>query len=299
MSTTLEEDGPASRDVTVAVLGAGTMGAPMARNLLSAGYPVSVWNRSAERAAPLADHGATVCATVAEAAAGATHLLTTLWDVDSVTACAREALAAMPAGAVWLQASTVGIDGSRALAALAAEHGVGFFDIPVLGTKGPAEQGTLVVLASGDPALRPRVDPLLDAVGARTIWVDGAVGASKLKLVVNAWVLALIEGVAESVALAERLGIDPGLFLDAIKDAPTGSPYAQLKGTAMLARDFSPAFSLAGALKDARLVLDAAGAAGLEMAVTSAVRGQLEKAVAAGHGHEDMAAVYLATEREG
>lgn len=286
-----------SEDVTVAVLGTGTMGAPMARNLLAAGHAVKVWNRSAERAAPLADDGATVCATPAQAAAGATHLLTTLWDLDSVVGPAREALPELPAGAVWLQASTVGLDGSRVLAALAADHGVAFVDVPVIGTKAPAEKGTLVVLATGEPDVRGRVAPVLDAVGARTIWVDGELGASKLKLVVNAWVLALIEGIAESVALVERFGLDPQLFLDAIKGGPTDTLYAQLKGATMIARDFPPSFSLAGALKDAELVLDAAGAAGVDMVVTQAVRDQLSRTVAAGHGDEDMAAIVRAHDR--
>jgi len=294
MSDDLQLVDPSPGNVTVAVLGTGTMGAAMARNLLAAGYATRVWNRTGERAVPLAADGATVCGTAAEAARGATHLLTTLWDLDSVRESAREALPALSAGAVWLQASTVGLDGSRALAALAKQHDVGFVDTPVLGTRAPAEQGTLVVLATGDAALHPAVAPLLEAVGARTIWVDGEVGASRLKLVVNAWVLALIEGIAESVALAERLGIAPQLFLDAINGGPTDTPYAQIKGAAMIARDFPSAFSLAGALKDAGLVLDAAREAGLEMAVTEAVRDQLARAAAAGHGDEDMAAIYRA-----
>ena len=285
---------PTSANLTVAVLGTGTMGAPMARNLLAAGHAVRVWNRNAERAAPLADDGATVWRSPAEAAAGATHLLTMLWDLESVVEVVRDALPALPAGAVWIQATTVGLEGSRALSALAAEHGVRYIDAPVLGTKAPAEQGTLVVLATGDDDVRLQVAPVLDAVGRRTIWVDGELGATKLKLVVNAWVLALIGAIAESVALATRVGVDPGLFLDAIKGGPTDTPYAQIKGAAMMARDFTPAFSLKGALKDAGLVLDAAREAGVEMAVTEAVRGQMSIAVADGHGDQDMAATYWA-----
>jgi 3-hydroxyisobutyrate dehydrogenase len=294
MSIDIRNTAPSASGVTVAVLGTGTMGAAMARNLLAAGHAVRVWNRHAKRAAPLAGDGATVCQTTAEAAAGASHLLTTLWDFESVSLAAREAVPALPAGALWLQASTVGLEGSQALASLAEMHGVDFIDSPVLGTKGPAEQGTLVVLASGDPACRPRADVVFDAVGARTIWVDRKLGASKLKLVVNAWVLAQIEGIAESVQLAERTGIDPELFLDAIAGTPTDSLYAQSKGRVMITRDFRPSFRLAGALKDADLVLDAARTAGVEMVVTTAVRDQLRKVVADGHGDADMAAIFRA-----
>lgn len=294
MSIEVRNTAPSTSDVTVAVIGTGTMGAAMARNLLAAGHTVRVWNRHAQRAAPLAEDGAIVCPSAADAAAGASHLLTTLWDVESVSRAAREALPALPVGAVWLQASTVGLEGSRALASLAMQHRVGFIDSPVLGTKGPAEQGTLVVLASGDPTLRPQADAVFDAIGARTIWVDSELGATKLKLVVNAWVLAQIEGIAESVRLAERTGIDPELFLDAIAGAPTDSLYAQSKGRAMIAGDFRPSFRLAGALKDADLVLEAAHGAGLEMVITTAVRDQLMKVVADGYGDADMAAVFRA-----
>ena len=146
---------PSAEKLTIAVLGTGTMGAAMARNLLAAGYRVRVWNRSSERAAPLAADGASVCANAAQAADGATFLLTTLWDSASVATAARDALPSLAAGGIWLQASTVGLAGARTLAVLAAEHGVDFVDIPVVGTKGPAEQGTLVVLASGEDAPSP------------------------------------------------------------------------------------------------------------------------------------------------
>jgi 3-hydroxyisobutyrate dehydrogenase len=290
---------PSAEKLTIAVLGTGTMGAAMARNLLGAGYRVRVWNRSSERAAPLAADGASVCATPAQAADGATFLLTTLWDSASVAAAASDALPSLAAGGIWLQASTVGLAGARTLAVMAAEHGVNFVDLPVVGTKGPAEQGTLVVLASGEDALRARVAPVLDVIGARTIWVAGDLAASKLKLVVNSWVLALIEGIAESVRLAEHAGIDPQLFLDAIAGGPTDSQYVQIKGKAMIDRQFPPSFRLSGALKDADLILDAAREVGLQMVGASVARDQVQKAVSAGHGDADMAAIYHAEDSPG
>ncbi|MGZ4609919.1 MAG: NAD(P)-dependent oxidoreductase [Actinomycetes bacterium] len=285
---------PSPTGTTVAVLGTGTMGAPIARNLAAAGFTVRAWNRSRAKADPLATDGVTVVDSPGAAAHGADFLITLLFDVDSVLSVAPEALGALPRDGVWLQMSTVGVQGTRRLARLAAEHRVAFVDAPVLGTKTPAEPGTLVVLASGEEALRARCAPVFAAVGERTLWVDGETGASTLKLVVNNWVLALIEGLAESIALAEGGGLDPQLFLDAIKGGPTDTPYAQLKGSMIIDRRFAPSFALSGATKDAGLVLDLAAEAGVDLAVTEAVRRHMARAVEMGHGDEDMAATYYA-----
>jgi 3-hydroxyisobutyrate dehydrogenase len=285
--------------LTIAVLGTGTMGAPIARNLAAAGHDVRVWNRTADRAAPLADDGVTLAATPAEAASGAGVLLTMLYDVESVRSVAPAALAALPDDAVWLQMSTVGPAGTRELAALAAEHHVPFVDAPVVGTKAPAEQGTLVVLAAGPPEAKGVADQVFDVVGSRTVWVDGDVtAASALKLVVNSWVLALLEGVAEAVSLAEGAGLDPQLFFDTIKGGPTDTPYAHAKGAMMAAREFPPSFALSAALKDAGLVLDLAAEVGVDLTVADAVRRHLARAVERGHGDEDMAATYYAHQKE-
>jgi 3-hydroxyisobutyrate dehydrogenase len=282
--------------LSIAVLGAGTMGAPIARNLATAGHDVRVWNRTAARAAPLAADGVTLAASPAEAAAGADVLLTMLYDLEAVRAAAPEALTAVPDGAVWLQMSTVGRAGRRELEALAAEHSVLFVDSPVVGTKGPAEQGTLVVLAAGPPEARKVADQVFDLIGSRTVWVDG--DASALKLVVNSWVLTLVEGVAEAVSLAEGAGLDPQLFLDAIKGGPTDTPYAQAKGAMMLAREFPPAFALSTALKDAGLVLELAAEVDVDLTVNDGVRRHMALAVELGHGDEDVAATYWAHGQE-
>jgi 3-hydroxyisobutyrate dehydrogenase len=169
---------------TVAVLGAGgLMGFAMARNLAREGYAIRAWNRSREKAEPLAQDGAEVADTPAEAAEGAEVILTMLADADTVLdAMDRDdgALAASHAGdAIWLQMSTIGIEGTDRCLALAADRGLGFLDAPVLGTKAPAEQGNLVVLASGPEALRDRVQGLFDVVGARTMWVGEAGAATR------------------------------------------------------------------------------------------------------------------------
>jgi 3-hydroxyisobutyrate dehydrogenase len=223
--------------------------------------------------------------------------VTMLFDLESVAAVAPEALAPLRPDAVWLQMSTVGLAGSEQLAALAEKHGVAYVDAPVVGTKAPAEQGALTVLAAAAPGLRERAQPVFDAVGSRTVWVDAPSGGTRLKLVANTWVLALTEVVAESIALAEGFDLDPQLFLDTIKGGPTDAAYAQLKGSAMIARSFAPSFALDAALKDAGLILEAAEQADLDLAMTEAVRGHLARAADLGHGAEDMAATYYAHQR--
>jgi 3-hydroxyisobutyrate dehydrogenase len=282
---------------TVAVLGAGgLMGFAMARNLAREGYAIRAWNRSREKAEPLAQDGAEVADTPAEAAEGAEVILTMLADADTVLdAMDRDdgALAASHAGdAIWLQMSTIGIEGTDRCLALAADRGLGFLDAPVLGTKAPAEQGNLVVLASGPEALRDRVQGLFDVVGARTMWVGEAGAATRLKLALNTWVLTVLEGTAEVLALAEGLGLDPQLVLDAVKDGPLDIGYMQMKGRAMMARDFEPSFRLRLAAKDAGLVADAVDVHGLDLPLVAAIRDRLEQGIP-DHGEKDMSATYL------
>lgn len=284
---------PETQVPTVALLGTGAMGEGMARNLAAAGLPLRVWNRSPERAAPLRDV-ATVADSVPEAVRGADVVVTMVYDADSVLEVMQDARGALDDGAVWLQQSTVGVQGEQRVAELAGALGVGYLDAPVLGTRKPAADGALVVLASGPEELRTRVAPVLDAIGSRTLWVGEAGAGSRLKLAVNAWVVTVLEGTAESLALTRSLGLDPQLFLDAVSGGAVDSPYVQLKGAAMLSGEVdAPAFTLAGALKDADLILAAAGEAGLELGLLPGARAHLARAVDAGHGGKDMAATWL------
>jgi 3-hydroxyisobutyrate dehydrogenase len=276
----------------VAVLGTGTMGAGMARSLHAAGLPVRAWNRTPERARPLADDGIEVSEDLADAVRGADVVVTMLFDADSVARTVEAAGDALAPGTVWLQTSTVGVAGCDRLARLAADRGLVLVDAPVLGTKGPAEQGALVVLASGPEEARAACSPVLDAIGQRTLWVGPAGAGSRLKLAANAWVLTVVEGIAESLALARELGVDPRLFLEAVRGGAMDAPYVQLKGAAMLDGDFAPAFSLDGAGKDAGLVVEAAESVGLAPGLAGTILERLEQAVAEGYGGEDLSAVF-------
>src|SRR6266568_6909776 len=236
---------------TVTVLGTGIMGAAIARSMIRAGVDVTVWNRSKDKAAPLADDGAHVAGDIAAAVSGGDVVITMVFDLDAVTAVMAEALPAMRPDTVWMQSATVGLDGAAQLAELADQHGVRYVDAPVLGTRQPAEQGQLIVLAAGPTSVRDTIEPVLDAISARTVWISDRPGdGHRLKLVANAWVLTVTVGVAQNIALAKDLGLDPSLFLDVISGGPLDCAYAQLKGRAMIDGDFAPAFPVAGAAKD-------------------------------------------------
>jgi 3-hydroxyisobutyrate dehydrogenase len=275
---------------SVAVLGTGLMGAGMARSLDRAGLDVTVWNRSADKARalelPVADDPAA-------AVRDADVVVTMLFDAESVAEVMAEALPAMRDGAVWLQTSTVGLDGTDRLAALAAEHGVPFVDAPVLGTRQPAENGQLTVLAAGPVDVRDRVAPALAAIGAKTLWVGERPGdGHKLKLAANAWVLTIVAGTAQSVALTEAFGLDPQQFFDLIAGGPLDTAYGKAKGKAMIAGDFTPAFALSGAAKDAGLIRAAAAEAGVATDLVAALETLF---TASGDQDDDMAAVIRAT----
>ncbi|MEO5709736.1 MAG: NAD(P)-dependent oxidoreductase [Nocardioidaceae bacterium] len=279
---------------SVTLLGTGTMGAGMARNIAAAGFPLTVWNRTAAKAEPLAEAGATVATSVADAVRGADVVVTMLFDVESVESALRDARDGLQAGATLVQMSTVGVEGSDRLASLAEELGLVYVDAPVLGTKKPADDGTLVVLASGPEDARATVQPVFDAVGSRTVWVGEAGQGTRLKLVANSWVLTVVEGIAESLTLAKALGVAPEQFLEVVKGGAMDAPYVQLKGKAMLDGDFTPSFGLDGAAKDAGLIVAAARSAGADLAVIEAVEQHFARALEAGHGDLDMAATFLA-----
>ena len=284
----------APRGEVIAVLGAGsTMGFAMSQNMLKAGLRVRAWNRSAEKVQPLADDGAEGCQTPAEAAEGAGLIMTMLADADAVTETIQSVLPQAGSGVAWVQMSTIGEEGIKRCGKLADEHDVAFIDAPVLGTKAPAEQGKLVILASGPQELRERVQPMFDAVGQKTMWIAEDAGAgTRLKLVANSWVLAVTEGAAETIALAEGLDLDPSLLFDALDGGALDLPYLRMKGQAMIERDFEPMFRLELAAKDARLVSESAKRHHLDLPMLSAIAERMTES-AQQHGDKDMAATYL------
>jgi len=288
--------------LTVSVLGTGIMGAAMARNLARAGHTVRAWNRTRAKAEPLAADGAYVADSPAEAVQGADVVLTILYDGPAALDVMREAAPALRSGAAWVQSTTAGIEAIVDLAAFASEHGLVFYDAPVLGTRQPAEAGQLTVLAAGPVGGRALVEPVFEAVGARTVWTgeDGGAGsATRLKLVANSWVLAATAATGEVLALAKALSVDPQHFFDLIAGGPLDMGYLKAKSALILEDRLSPAqFAVTTAAKDARLIVEAGARNGVRLDVAEASAERMERAAAQGHGDEDMAAAYFASFEE-
>jgi 3-hydroxyisobutyrate dehydrogenase len=285
--------------ISVAVLGAGsTMGLGMARNIARAGFRVRGWNRTLEKARPLEEDGVELLGSSHEAAEDANVILTILADADAVIGAIEDAAQSAGSEAIWLQMSTIGEAGTERCSEVAESHGLTLIDAPVLGTKQPAEQGKLVVLASGPEAARERVQPIFEAVGQKTIWVGEAGAGTRLKMVANSWVLTVVEGVAETVALAEGLGLDPNLLLDAIEGGALDLPYLRMKGKAIMERNFEPSFRLALAAKDARLIEESAQRHEIDLPLFSTIRQRLAEG-AKQHGDQDFSATYLTSAPRG
>lgn len=281
----------------IAVLGTGLMGLPMAARLADAGFEVSVWNRTRAKAEPLSERGASIADTPSAAVRDAQICITMLTDADAVAAAMDGpdgALTALSEGAVWVQMSTVGEQGWQQLAGLAERAGVTIVDAPVLGTRKPAEDGTLRILAAGPADAMTRCQPVFDVLGAVLPGLGPAGNGSMLKLAVNSWLLAITDATATAVTLASAFGLDPHLFLNAIEGTASDCAYAHVKGEAMLTQSFAASFSAAAAAKDAHLVADAAARRPVDTAVIDAIAGHFDTVIAGGHGDEDMAAVVRA-----
>jgi 3-hydroxyisobutyrate dehydrogenase len=281
--------------VRVTVLGTGAMGAGVAQSLLREGHDVTVWNRSRERAEPLAEHGATVADDAGSAVAEAEVVLLTLFDADAVVDVLEQAAGDAPTDAVWVQASTVGVEGSDTVVQIAAKYGITLVEAMMLGTKTPAEQGKLTMLAAGPAATLDAIDPVLDAIGAKTVRAGDRVGeGTALKLAANAWIASITAATGQSLAIAQGLGIDPALFLQAIEGSASDSAYAHTKGASMMAGEFPAQFALDGLRKDISLITDAARANGVSTTLLDALGRVYADASAAGHGKDDIAAVSTA-----
>lgn len=287
----------------LAFLGTGVMGRPMAAQLSDAGFTVHAWNRTRAKAEPLEAEGVAVYDDPAEAAAACPVIVTMLADADAVLDVAGRALgrpdddgAPDEGERVWIQMSTIGAPGTTRCQGLADERGVTFVDAPVLGTRDPAENGALVILASGPETARPVANPVFDAVGQRTLWLGEAGAASAAKVMLGSWVVGVVGALSDTLTLARATGVDSQVFFDAVEGGALDLPYAHVKGPPMIKESFDDvSFALSLARKDADLVLSAARAAGVRLPALEGTRERLGRAEDAGHGDLDMAAMFLGT----
>ncbi len=273
----------------LAVLGAGALGAAMAARLGETGHEVRLWNRTPERAEAAAAQarGVTAVGTTVEALEGASAVVTVLRDGNAVAEVMTDAIAGLDKDAVWIQASTVGPRSAQALGDLAQDHGVAYLDAPVSGSTAPAREGRLVWLVAGEDAALDRARPVLDSLGSSVLHVGPGVEGSALKLAVNAWMTAATVAMSDVLALCDTLGIDHATFVTALEAGPLAMPYELQKVSSMDAGLYTAGFAVQLALKDIDLAAELAAPSPL----LQVVHDRLARAVAAGHGSDDLAAV--------
>jgi 3-hydroxyisobutyrate dehydrogenase len=271
----------------VTILGAGRMGSSMAARLADTGHSVTIWNRDPDHARSLGN-GVKAVADAASAVADASVVITMVTDGKAVAAVAESMLPGMPGDAVWVQASTVGAEWADKLRAVADAHGRMMLDAPVSGSTGPARNGKLSWLVAGPSAAVEAARPVLDALGERVLVVGAGQEASRLKLVVNAWMTAATVAMADALAACDRLDLPRSALLEVLADGPLGMPYALQKAQLMTDGNFTAGFPVELALKDIRLIEQAEG---LQPPLVHALEERLQRAVEAGHARDDVAAV--------
>jgi len=283
----------------VGVIGLGIMGAPMARNLLRAGFPLVVWNRTPQRADALVAAGAERAASpreVAERAAIAITMLSDSPDVAEVYRAADGVLAGAGPGDVLIDMSTIAPRVARELAAEAAARGAAMLDAPVSGGDVGAQEGTLSIMVGGDAAALERARPALEALGTRITHV-GAGGAGQVVKACNQIVVALtLEALGEALVLGSKAGVDPAAIVEALGGGLAASRVLEVRGAKLLARDFEPGFKLDLHAKDLAIVLETARELGVALPGTAVVDQLFHAEQSRGHGGADNSTVVRALE---
>lgn len=290
----IREDSAPGQRQAVAFLGLGALGAPMAGNLLAAGFPLTVHNRTRSREVPLAEAGALRAASPAQAAAGAALLAVCVSDgpdVEAVISGPGGALEGLRPGSLVIDFSTIDPAVSRRLALRLAEQGVAYLDAPVTGGTEGARAGTLSILVGGEAADLARARPLLEVVGGRITHL-GPVGAGQQAKAVNQVLLAgCYAAVAEGLALGQRLGLPMADVVAALGGGAAGSWALVHRSEGMLAGHFPLGFKLALHRKDLAIALAAAAATHLELPISQRVAQLEDQLIASGHGDDDVSAL--------
>jgi len=278
----------------IGFLGLGTMGSAMAANLAKAGFQLTVWNRTAAKMEPLLRIGAKAGKGPAYVAAEAEVVITMVSqpeDVEQVVLGSEGVLEGITPGSVLIDMSTVSPATSRKLAGAVTTKQAEFLDAPVVGSKGPATKGALVILVGGLPTTLERCRPVLSAMGKTIIHAGGVGMGSALKLATNLMLGHLVCGFAEGLLLVQRAGIEPKRYLEVLEASTFRSPWYQTKGSGMLKRDFSTHFALKHMRKDLRLMREFAGELSTSLPTTDAVEQLFAASEAAGKGDSDYSAI--------
>ena len=284
---------------TVGVVGTGIMGAPMARNLVKAGFEVIAYNRTASRAEALREDGVTVAASLAEVGQAASVVITMVPDTPDVLAVVEGdggLAGAMHQGSVLIDMSTISPAETRALAERLAEHGIAMLDAPVSGGSWGAQQATLTIMVGGEAETFERCLPVFEAMG-KSVTLMGPSGMGQTTKLVNQILVAgTCAAVAEALVFAASQGADLLKTVEAVSGGAAGSWQLSNLGPRMAQRDFAPGFMVKLQQKDLRLILEAAQEQHVPLAVTGLARQYLTAVEAMGGGDEGTQAVVKAVE---
>lgn len=280
--------------------GLGLMGSRMARHYLDKGFPLAVWNRSAEKCRPLAEAGARVASSPRELAEMSDVVVSCVADPnavgrivfpdDGIRAAARP-------GFRYLETSTISPGLARRVAEALRAQGADMLEAPVTGSKLGAEKGTLLFMTGGRREVHDELMPVMMAVGTKAIHCGDIGQASVVKLIGNTLISFMLEGLSEGIVVARKAGIPVETLLEVVMASGYASPYYAFKGSAIARGDFDTHFSIDLLVKDQGLMLEEAGHRKAPMPGLAAIREVFQSARAQGLGAEDIAAVVKALER--
>lgn len=279
----------------IGFVGLGIMGSAMASNLLKAGFKVTVWNRSADKYSPLVDLGATV-ATSPRAAAEISDVVIAMMATPAAVLSVRDGaegiIAGLSSGSGYVDMSTVDADTSLESYRLAHEKGALFLEAPVAGSRKPAEDATLTIMAAGDRELYDSSLPVLEKMGKKLLFLGETGKASRMKLANNLVMCGMLTALCEGISLAAGSGLDTAQLLEVLDSGAVANPMFRLKGPQIAAnKEFPTAFPLKHMQKDLRLALQLAEEVGQPLFVTATINELYKKALAENHGDADFAAI--------
>lgn len=283
---------------TVSVLGLGAMGHAFATNIIKNNFTLKVWNRSEEKGKDLVEKGATLATTPAQAVEGSQVVILMLADADSTVEVIKQTIDALAEQAIVVQMGTIGVEATEQLNKYLKENrpDIGFIDAPVSGTKKPAEMAQIAILASGDRALQSQIEPVFAAISKGSHWLGDVGAGSAMKLVVNSWLIGLVQSLAESHCLAKQLGFSPETLWSVLEGGPLAAPYAKTKLEMIEEGRYPPQMQLKWALKDATLAAKAGGEA--QMPNLHSITALWQAAVDAGLGDKDLSVIAQYLEKQ-
>ncbi|HJV35523.1 NAD(P)-dependent oxidoreductase [Geomonas sp.] len=280
-------------------LGLGIMGSAMAKNLLKAGFNVTVWNRSQDKCCELAALGATVAATPAEVTASCQITIAMLADPAAAHAVcfgAQGALEGIGEGRGYVDMSTVDAVTAKEIGKAITAKGGAFLEAPVSGSKKPAEDGTLIILAAGDRPLYDKTLPLFEKMGKKILFLGEVGRGADMKLIVNMVMGGMMAIFCEGLALAGKAGLSSADLLDVLDSGALANPMFKLKGAQITQGSFPPAFPLKHMQKDLRLAVALGDSLAQPLHAAAAANETFKKARALGLGGQDFCAVFKAVE---